>query len=319
MINNLLVAALCLVAATITYADKDSSSEVLLDRVVAVAGGTPVLFSEAQHKVEQGRAVVFSSFPVDNQAPPLQQAMHDLINIHLAQHTLTELGAGIADQEVEQRIEQFLQAQGLSKKELLEFLRTQDKNYDEYRTDFRQQILISKFHGLVISPLIKITDAELRSYFQKKTGKDHALLHLQQIYLPKDQEARSVEAYKELRSGLNFASAIDLYHDQAQAASMPPVRLNDLSATIKASVKDLNKGEFSAPVQTALGFHIFYIKDLSLASDREFKAQKQTLEVELRNSKMLKQTKRWLAAKRAQLGVKVVDYKHAAAPKAQNY
>ena len=289
-----------------------ANSEVLVDRVVAVAGDTPILFSEAQYKVDQGREVVFSSYPVADYAPPFQRAMHDLINVHLAHNMLVQIGAEIADQEVEQRIEQFLQSQGLSKKELLEFLLAKGKTYDEYRADFRQQILIGKFHSLVIAPQIKITEAELRSYFQEKTGKDHALLHLQQIYVAKDKKEHIDEAYQELRGGLNFTNAIELYHDKTQAASMPPVHLNDLSAVIKASVKDLNKGEYSAPVQTALGFHIFYIKDLSLASSNEFKAQKKSLEIELRNSKMVKQTRRWLADQRAKLGVKIVDYKNKA-------
>lgn len=291
--------------ATSIYAD----SEVLVDRVVAVAGDSPILLSEAQRKVVQGREVVFSSYPVADYAPPFQKAMHDLINIYLAQNMLVKIGADVADQEVEQRIEQFLQSQGLNKQELLKFLRTQGKTYDEYRTDFHQQVLLGKFHSLVIAPLIKITDVELRSYFQEKTGKDHVLLHLQQIYVPKDKQERIVEAYKELRGGLSFANAVELYHDKTQAVSMPPVHLNDLSATIKASVKDLKKGEYSAPAQTALGFHLFYIRDLSLASSSEFQAQKESLELELRNSKMLKQTRRWLADQRAQLGVRVVDYK----------
>lgn len=287
-----------------------ANSEVLVDRVVAVAGDTPILFSEAQQKVEQGRAVVFSSYPVEDYAPSLQKAMHDLINVHLAQNMLVQIDADIGEQEVEQRIEQFLQSQGLSKKELLDFLLAKGKTYDEYRADFRQQILIGKFHSLVIAPQIKITEAELRSYFQEKTGKDHVLLHLQQIYVSKDNREKIDEAYTELRGGLNFANAIELYHDKTQAAAMPAVHLNDLSATIKASVKDLNKGEYSVPVQTGLGFHIFYIKDLSLATSGEFQAQKKTLELELRNSKMVKQTRRWLADQRAKLGVRIIDYQN---------
>ena len=292
----------------VLLADSEDADRVLLDRVVAVAGDEPILYSEAQSKIKKEQMIVFSTFPAGKETTQMEQAVNDLINLRLAEDGLEELGVEIGDEEVERQIAQFLQSRQLQKQDLLAFLQARGKTYEEYEQDFREQILVRKFQSTLIVPQIKLTDADVLAYFLQKTGSESAVLHLQQIVVSPDKHTVIATAHRELQEGLSFEIATDLYHDKEHQRAMPPVLLKNLAGKIKASVKNLKKGEFSAPVKTALGYHIFYIKDKTFKDTNEFSKQKATLELELQNHKMAEYTKRWLQEKRAKTSVKFINY-----------
>lgn len=288
-------------------------AEALVDEIVAVAGDHPILSSEAREKVDTGPLIVISDYPSPPTASKMTRALNDLINIQLVNAKLDELEIEVTPEQVKKQISAFLQGRGLTQADLLEFLRSQGKTSADYERDFKNQLRVRQFQQAVIVPDIKVTDADVKTLYLKKFGhtSDLVTLSLHQILVPSDQKDTIEKVHQQLRAGtLDFAQAIKLYHDPEVSAVMPKLLLKDLAVEIRASVKDLEEGEFTPPVQTASGYHIFYLAAKTLKDDSDFQARKEELELELKNAELQKQTRLWLQRQRAQSGVKIlVDHR----------
>ena len=286
----------------------------LVDRIVAVAGEHPILYSEAREKVDSGPLVVVSDFPAQHSAARLERAINDLINLQLLSEALDELGAAVDDAEVEREIAAFLQRKGLNRADLDTFLSSQGKTYAVYRRDFKNQLLVRKFHAAVIVPMIKVTDEDIKTYYLKKSGRvgDQVALDLQQIFVPGKDKQQINEAHRRLQKGMPFDAAIDLYHSQGDA-TMRGVQLQELAAVIRNALRPLSVGQFSAPLETEAGQHIFLVVERRVSVDAAFAARKDELELELKQSELASQTQLWLQKRRSQVSIKML-YQHRLSP-----
>jgi peptidyl-prolyl cis-trans isomerase SurA len=291
-----------------------SKAEVLLDRIVAIVDGYPVLYSEVMNKVKTGPLVVVSDYPADPKDPPFKRALQDAINFELVMQKARDLEIEVPESQVDSEIDSFLENRGQSKSGLMQFLESQGQSYEEYRADFRDLMVLRRFQGRVITPMVKITDKDVETYYLKKSGttSDLVEISLRQIMINVEGDAApeivdakrklAGEVHKKLQDGMPFVDAVKIYSDDQAAREsgglMQGITLKDLSGQIKAEVESLATGEFSSPVRTALGFHIFYLEDKKFSGSQEFLDKKKSLEFELRNVELANQTKKWLEQQR---------------------
>lgn len=302
---------LCLVwtLLSLLITSATSAQPQLVDRIIAIAGDHAILYSEVRAKVASGPLVTVSDFPADASATRMQRAINDLINLHLVSTALAELDAGVSDAEVDQQINAFLQQKGLTRTDLDTFLQSQGKTYSAYRQDFKQQLLVRKFHGVLIVPAVKITEDDIKAYYLKKSGHigDLVSLDLQQIFVPGKDKKLITEAYHSLQKGMPFDEALALYNEQQGSAVMRNVQLQELSPAIRDALRALPEGKFSTPLETAAGQHIFYVAKRRIAVDAAFNASKAELELELRALELENQTRLWLQKRRAQTNIKLLS------------
>ena len=98
--------------------------------------------------------------------------------------------------------------------------------------------------------------------------------------------------------------------DEAKAREngglMGAVKVKDLATQIRTEVEALDIGQFTAPVRTSLGFHIFFLEEKKFSGSQEFLSKKKQLEFELRNLELGNQTRRWLTEQRQKSKVEIV-------------
>jgi parvulin-like peptidyl-prolyl isomerase len=87
---------------------------------------------------------------------------------------------------------------------------------------------------------------------------------------------------------------------------MAPVRATDLAAPIRVEVENLEPGQFSMPVKTAVGFHIFLLEERRFSGGSEFRRVKGQLEAELRGQELADQTRRWLIEQRQRSKIEII-------------
>ena len=280
----------------------------LVDKIVAIVGDQPILSSEAKEKAAGGPLVIVSDFPSAAAATRTERAINDLINIQLVKTALAELDAGVSDAEVEREIVAFLQQKGLGRSDLDAFLRSQGKTYAVYQQDFKNQLMLRKFHGVLIVPTIKVTDADIKTHYLKKSGHigDLITLDLQQIFVAGKNKKLINEAHQRLQEGMPFDAARELYHDQQSSATMSGVQLQDLSPTLRNALRALQEGQFSAPLATAAGQHIFSVVKRRVSVDTAFAASKDELELELKQLELTSQTRLWLQKRRTETNIKLL-------------
>ena len=111
---------------------------------------------------------------------------------------------------------------------------------------------------------------------------------------------------------MDFVKAVKLFSDDPSAQEsgglMGGIRMKDLGAKIRAEVENLEIEQFTPPVQTGAGFHIFYLVEKKFTGSAEFLKQKEALEMELRGVELGVQTRRWLAEQRQKSNVDL-DFK----------
>jgi len=299
-----------------------ATGETLIDRIVAVVNGAPILSSRIAEKVQHGPIVVVSEFPATEQATEVEKATQDAINFELIMQKAKELEIDVRDDEVDAEIKRFLESRDLTKDGLIGFLKQQGKSFEDYKRDFRDQMILRRFQGRVMSPLVKVTDKDVETWFLKKTGgtSDVVELTLRQILVrvapdssPEIVAAKRAlidDVHKKLQAGMPFEEAVKVYSDDTAARAtgglLEGIRLKDLSGSIRAEVEGLEQGKFTTPIQTGAGFYIFSLEGRKFSGSREFLSQKENLEFELRSMELATQTQRWLAEERQKTKIELI-------------
>lgn len=302
-----------------------AASEMLLDRVVAVVNGSPVLYSEIMEKITRGLVVSISEYPAESTDNEYLKALQDQINRELIMQEARELEIDVREEEVESEVKNFLESRGLNKENLVTHLATQNMTYADYLQDFRDQMILRRFQGRVIAPLIKITDKDIETYYLKTIGasSDVVELVLRQIIFSANnsadialiQQKKQIadEAFEKLKNGMLFEDAVKIFSDDSRAREtgglMAGIHARDLSESIRAKVELLEIGQITEPIRTSLGWHIFRLEAKNVTSNREFAERKKQIELELRSVELASQTKRWLEEQRQKSKIEIIDEK----------
>lgn len=308
--------------SSVVFCTALSAKEVLLDRIVAIVDGYPILYSEVMEKVNSGPLVMVSDFPALPEDAPYERGLQDAINFELVMAKARDIEIEVTDGQVDAEIDRFIENRGQSKEGLMGFLEQQGTSYEDYRSDFRDLMVLRRFQGRVITPMVKITDKDVETYYLKKSGASAELVEitLRQIVMNVAGDAaqeiieakrnRASEVIKKLGDGMPFVDAVKIYSDDESAREsgglMQGIKLKNLSGQIKSEVASLSKGEYSSPVRTDMGFHIFYIEEKKFSGSEEYLTKKKTLEYELRNLELASQTRKWLEQQRQQTKVTVI-------------
>ena len=147
-----------------------------------------------------------------------------------------------------------------------------------------------------------------RPTISKKSGHigDLITLDLQQIFVAGKNKKLINEAHQRLQEGLLFDAVNELYHDQQSSTTMTGVQLKELSPILINALRSLQEGQFSPPLETEAGQHIFYVVKRRVSVDTAFAASKDELELELKQLELANQTRVWLQKQRAETNIKLL-------------
>jgi peptidyl-prolyl cis-trans isomerase SurA len=295
----------------------------LYDRIVATVNGQPILHTEIQDKIKVGPIVLVSDFPAKEKASDYERAINDAINIQLIRSFAEELEIEVPDSQINEHINALMKERGLVEQQLRQMLAEQNKPYEEYREDLRLQFLIRRFQGRVILPQIKITEKDVETYYLKKLGSTNQVIELELRQLvvfvddntPEEikssKQALVAEVHQKLKGGLDFIEAVKLYSDEKDARDraglMAPIKLANLAPVLQKALSELNKGEYTSPVQTPAGFHIFFVENKILSGGRDFQEKKDALEQELRMVEIVNTMNKWLEQQHQKSKIEVLS------------
>lgn len=314
LINNLLAGAV----------QAAEAGETLIDRVLAVVNGRPIFFSDIRRKMDVGPLVVVSEYPANKEAPPQTKALNDAINFELILGAAKDLDIEVTDADLDQEIARYLEEQKISKEKLGELLIQEGETMENYRRDFRNQLVLRRFQRRVIAPSIKVTEKDVETYYLSQSGStnnDLIDVGLRQLLIKIEpgmnkelieaKKSLANDIYSKLKGGLDFVDAVGLYSDDPNAKKpdqKPMVlKLKDLTGTLKGAIEPLRPGEFTAPISMPNGLMIFQLVDKKLGENRDFAAKKGKLDQELRLIELQNQTNKWLGEQHQRITVKRMD------------
>ncbi len=281
-------------------------SATLIDRVVAIVDGEPILQSEVNEKIKKGPLVALSDWPAEATSDQFQRALNDMINIRLVLKKADELELTVEDADLESQINKLLTSQGADRKALEDFLKQQGKTYEQYKEDFKHQMIVRRFQGRVILPLVKITEKDVQNHYLKISGNSAQSVRLDvnqitfNILGDKTLDAPKLKIANELvaraRKGEDFSNLAKVYGDSQ--SSLTGIKPADLSPKIRQAISGLGLGDVSEVVEVGRQLFIFHIDKRELAGDSNFTAKKDEIENDLRAQEIDSQTRRWLEIER---------------------
>jgi peptidyl-prolyl cis-trans isomerase SurA len=260
------------------FADK---RQVMLDRVVAVVGGSSILYSEvsqmAKQLVEQRRAEGYTS-----DRDPMNEGLEELMKQKLL-YNQAEIDSVVvgADGRIEAQVEEMLQGMIAQEGSVAELEAKQHMALFNYRDILRQtvkeQVYAQEMRMHVVAN-VAVTPGEVTRFFKDLKEEEKPLVPEQYVYahivrFPASQEEakrrtreRLLDMRERIISGKSNMGILARTYSQdpgtaMKGGEMPPTALSGLTGPFAEALAELKPGQISEVVETQYGFHIIELLD----------------------------------------------------------
>ncbi|NBV07184.1 MAG: hypothetical protein EBS06_08140 [Proteobacteria bacterium] len=249
--------------------------------------------------IDRYRFVLFSSKIKINSAAEqknlLDQIIDKMIDEELIRQEAAALKIEVPVSEVENAAENIALQQ---KKNLTQFkisLIERKLSYINYLRQVEAEIAWSKIVSESLRSQVKITDAEVKEFFEQRKFNTNVLkFFIAQIFIPTGENSAIMakKLVEELRAGANFPSVVKQFSRDSLSAENNGefgwVAQGDIDPKIYAAIAKLKKNEYSNPIFLADGYYIFKVintktetkiedQDLNTARNNIFVKKLQTI------------------------------------------
>ncbi len=288
------------------------ASAEILDRVVATINDGAIMQSELQEALElyqhqMGQQTPGMMSDRDTMAVK-RRVLEDLIDKSLIEGFAVKAGIEASDAEIDRAIDEVLARAHISEDELREALKQDDLSYEEYRDQIRDQLIKAKMIQREIRARINITDKQIEEYYldhpDEFRAEEGALLRHILFPLPHQPTSEAVEAAvkeanrvrQEILDGKPFPEAATQYSKDATAGQggwLGFFRKGSLSPEMEAGIVDLEEGQVSEPIQTALGIHLLKVEEKTTGDIRPLEKVRSSIQEKLYEEAAERQFEEW--------------------------
>lgn len=259
-------------------------SRELIDKVVAVVNDDIITLTQLNDAMAE---INKTSKQKVNQ----QQALDDLIDRTLIQQEAKKMGITVSDAEVDNTINALKQKYNLQGSEMSEALKKQNMTEEEFREQWKYQLLTKKVLDRKLKGKIAVTDQEIRDYYTKNYGAIDNIeeIRISQILMYNEDEAVKVADLAKSNKE-DFADLAKRYSkDESSAANGGDLgffKEGDLMDTLSNAVEGAKVGEVVGPVETPAGYHILKVTDKKSANEGIPESTKEEIKETLYNQKV---------------------------------
>jgi peptidyl-prolyl cis-trans isomerase SurA len=269
---------LCMIFPAVAAQEERKKSEnLVLDRVVAVVN------SEVVTRLDLDEQVKVATQQLKRQGTPLpardvleRQLLERLVTAKVLAQTAKETGLRVDDTQLQRSIERIAQENKVSPEAFRKMLEADGIDFNRFREELRNEILIARLKEREVDSKILITDAEIDNYLknqQSQGGKDdeyslsHILVLVPEQASPEQIQAKRVVAEKaldQIKGGADFRQVSAGVSDAQNALDGGPLGWRPaarLPQIFVDSVKNMKVGDVSPVLRSANGFHIIKLTD----------------------------------------------------------
>jgi peptidyl-prolyl cis-trans isomerase SurA len=253
---------------------------IVVERVVAVIGERPVLWTELLHRAAPTRIQIRMQTRDANVIAVQEQEMYKelldrMIDDRLEEQQADRSHIAVTSEEIDRGIANIAaqaesqQGRPVSVQDVLAEVRRRGMTDQDFRDEIRRQILEGKLIELRVRPRVRVTDQDARATYQhwvqelqEKQPVDVRTLPLR---VPSSPTQRQIEARMALaheivdqaRSGTDFCRLVSEYSDDASTrdtcGSRGPQSFAALLAPIQDAVRGAKPGSVSDPIPLRVG------------------------------------------------------------------
>jgi peptidyl-prolyl cis-trans isomerase SurA len=245
----------------------------MLDRIIAVVDDGVVLQSELDAQMELvARQLAEQGTRMPPRGVLRQQVLESLIIRQVQLQRAARIGVRITDEQLNLALQQIAARNDVTLSELPRALAADGVNYSVFREQVREELVMDTLRQRDVVPRIAVSEREIRRWIEQQDASrgsqlDYDISQLL-VALPQDPTAEQIEAaearirdmHARLQAGVDFAEMAVAESDGQQALAGGNLgwrRGSQLPQQFAAVILALQPGQFSDPVRSSSGFHIF--------------------------------------------------------------
>jgi len=203
------------------------------------------------------------------------QIMSLLISFRWIEGEAEDQGIKLTDAEVRKELETQKKQSFQKEADFQKFLKDSGQTEADILQRVRLQRLSEKIRDKVTKGKDKVTDAQIKSYYDKNKAR-FAQPERRDIRLVlTDERAQAAEAKQALQSGQSWKTVAKQYSTddatKTQGGRLPAVVKGQQEAALDDAVFGAEKGKLTGPVKTGFGYYVFEVTGITEATQQSLK------------------------------------------------
>ena len=270
----------------------------LLDKLVAVINTKVISLSEI-NRIEQTLNARREVSPmIYNKEKYTQKELIDiLIRTYIIRDKINAQGYVINDDAVESRVKMTEERLGLKRADLLNFLKSKGLTYEEYFEVIRETMEYNVFASRIISPLISVTEQEIKNEYYRRNSSNNALsfkYNLVDFYIKEsDLVDKDEQVLLNVLKDYQISGKLPEAYRNLETNNLDNLNEDGLSKDLAQSLKKTPEGAFSPAIKLQDYVHVFYVQKKDLVESQGFLKVKEQLQNDLFSTKGKSVTNNW--------------------------
>lgn len=282
----------------------------LLDKIAAIVDDNIITLSQIS-RTTNNLAIKKNVAPMvyDKNAYTNEEILQISINKFLIRAKLAELGYNITDDQVESQIKSNQERLGVDRKALMGFLKQQGTSFDEYFETLREAIEYSYFVSRVVSPMISISEQDVKNTYYKNNIKDSRMnfkytlidYAISKDIVGKPNKGQMEEVVKQYRINGVLPDA----YSTLTVANLDDITEEGVTSELKTLLKETDEGALTTPIVINNQYHVFYLAKKDLVESEAFASQKEKIKDQLFEKAVKAETLVWFERERNKHYIKI--------------
>jgi peptidyl-prolyl cis-trans isomerase SurA len=256
-----------------------SSSEAIVDRIVAIVNQEIITLSEVEKWIDPLQKEIQTEDHLERRKRVRelrQKVLERLIEEKLIDHEAKRLGIKVASKEVEAAIEDIKQHNAFTQEDFEKVLAKEGLTFEAFKKQIAKRLQSTKLVNFSVKVEVKAEEKNLRDFYQKnieryQSKESYRPAHIL-FAIPKEATSEDIREIRKkcqkvldkIKGGEDFGEMALLYSEDASSKDRGDLgffKNGELLPAFEKEALRLQVGEVSGIVRTDFGFHIIKLID----------------------------------------------------------
>ncbi|MEW6375485.1 MAG: peptidylprolyl isomerase [Thermodesulfobacteriota bacterium] len=290
-----------------------SSSEAVIDRVVAIVNQEAITLSEVEKRLGPLKEEIQTEDRLERRERVHEisrKVLEQLIEERLIDQEVKKLGIKVPAKDVETTLEEIKRRNAVTQEDLEKALAKDGMTLEAFKKQIEKKLQRMKLINWVVKVESKAGEKELREFYQKsidryRTSESYRPSHILFV-IPKEatqEEIREIrkkcqKVLEKVKEGEDFGEMALLYSEDASAKDRGDLgffKRGELLPAFEKEALRLKVGEVSGIVRTDYGFHIIKLLDRKGGEPPPFEEIKEKVQADYYEKEMEKAFQQFLS------------------------
>lgn len=252
------------------------SAQRSADFIVAIVNSEPITNNDVRNGLRRAeQQLTQSGGAMPSRTELTQLVLERLVTDKAQLQEARQSGLRIDDSSIDSAVQSVAQQNQVSMDELKKRLTADGVTFVKFRSNIRDEILVSRFRQREVDARVKISDADIDQFLREQEGVDDSALidlNLAQILIAVPEnasaaqvaalEAKAQQAADRARAGSDFVQLVNEFSEPAARAAGGQLGLRNADrypTLFLDATKSLRTGGIAGPVRSGAGFHVLKV------------------------------------------------------------